>query len=147
MEVALLPITLFVIGFGWGQWFLPCSVHCLYICIDFLINSCYFCHVLANTVTHLLLAPYLLSTVWRRLTGLNLSFQESCIQFSFLPFPRPTLHQSSSAVLKCFGKKPGTSHVTEQELERRPLGETLQICFLRPCQLLFGELIVFQISI
>jgi len=39
------------------------------------------------------------------------------------------------------------SYATEQELERRPLGETLQICLLRPLQLLFGELIVFLISL
>lgn len=39
------------------------------------------------------------------------------------------------------------SYVTEQDLERRPLGETLRICLVRPLQLLFGELIVLLISL
>ncbi|CAM1511773.1 Fc.00g092860.m01.CDS01 [Cosmosporella sp. VM-42] len=38
-------------------------------------------------------------------------------------------------------------HVTEQELDMRPLGERLRIFLIRPFQLLFGELIVFLISL
>ncbi|ODA77820.1 hypothetical protein RJ55_06422 [Drechmeria coniospora] len=38
-------------------------------------------------------------------------------------------------------------HVTEQELDMRPLSERLTIFLVRPFQLLFGELIVFLISI
>jgi hypothetical protein len=38
-------------------------------------------------------------------------------------------------------------HVTEQDLDLRPIGERLRIFLFRPFQLLFGELIVFLISI
>ncbi|KAM5347884.1 hypothetical protein ACJ41O_007708 [Fusarium nematophilum] len=38
-------------------------------------------------------------------------------------------------------------HVTEQELDMRPLSERLRIFLVRPFQLLFGELIVFLISL
>ncbi|CAJ2507797.1 Uu.00g089830.m01.CDS01 [Anthostomella pinea] len=38
-------------------------------------------------------------------------------------------------------------HVTEQELDRRPLSERMRIFLVRPFQLLFGELIVLLISI
>ncbi|KAF4343106.1 multidrug resistance [Fusarium beomiforme] len=40
-----------------------------------------------------------------------------------------------------------TDHVTEQELDLRPLSERLRIFLIRPFQLLFGELIVFLISV
>ncbi|KAM0220178.1 hypothetical protein ACHAPQ_003135 [Fusarium lateritium] len=40
-----------------------------------------------------------------------------------------------------------TDHVTEQELDLRPLSERLRIFLIRPFQLLFGELIVFLISL
>jgi MFS family permease len=38
-------------------------------------------------------------------------------------------------------------HVTEQDLDLRPLAERLKIFLLRPFQLLFGELIVFLVSV
>lgn len=38
-------------------------------------------------------------------------------------------------------------HVTEQDLDKRPLSERLRFFMLRPFQLLFGELIVFLISL
>lgn len=38
-------------------------------------------------------------------------------------------------------------HVTEQDLDMRPLTERLSIFLIRPLQLLFGELIVFLISL
>ncbi|POS73857.1 hypothetical protein DHEL01_v207750 [Diaporthe helianthi] len=40
-----------------------------------------------------------------------------------------------------------TEHVTEQDLDKRPLTERLTIFLIRPLQLLFGELIVFLISL
>ncbi|KAK7429962.1 Synaptic vesicle transporter SVOP [Neonectria magnoliae] len=40
-----------------------------------------------------------------------------------------------------------SDHVTEQELDMRPLSERLRIFLIRPFQLLFGELIVFLISV
>lgn len=39
------------------------------------------------------------------------------------------------------------SYVTEEEIDRRPFGETVKICIMRPFQLLFGELIVLLISV
>ncbi|CAG9946443.1 unnamed protein product [Clonostachys rosea f. rosea IK726] len=39
------------------------------------------------------------------------------------------------------------SHVSEQDLDTRTLGERLRVFLIRPFQLLFGELIVFLISI
>lgn len=45
-------------------------------------------------------------------------------------------------------KKTGEQdHVTEQDLDLRPASERLAIFLIRPFQLLFGELIVFLISI
>ncbi|RYP91898.1 hypothetical protein DL770_001958 [Monosporascus sp. CRB-9-2] len=38
-------------------------------------------------------------------------------------------------------------HVTEQDLDKRPFGERMRIFLIRPFQLLFGELIVFLISL
>lgn len=38
-------------------------------------------------------------------------------------------------------------HVTEQDLDKRPFAERLSIFLVRPFQLLFGELIVFLISL
>ncbi|KAF7549607.1 hypothetical protein G7Z17_g6269 [Cylindrodendrum hubeiense] len=38
-------------------------------------------------------------------------------------------------------------HVTEQEIDMRPFSERLRIFMIRPFQLLFGELIVFLISV
>ena len=39
------------------------------------------------------------------------------------------------------------SHVTEQDLDMRPLGERLRIFLIRPFQLLFRELIVFLVAL
>jgi multidrug resistance protein len=39
------------------------------------------------------------------------------------------------------------SHVTEQDLDLRPLGERLRIFLIRPFQLLFTEMIVFLVSV
>ena len=40
-----------------------------------------------------------------------------------------------------------SDHVTEQDLDKRPFGERMRIFLVRPFQLLFGELIVFLISL
>ncbi|KAF4637123.1 hypothetical protein G7Y89_g977 [Cudoniella acicularis] len=40
-----------------------------------------------------------------------------------------------------------SDHVTEQDLDMRPFGERLAIFLVRPFQLLFGELIVFLVSV
>ena len=39
------------------------------------------------------------------------------------------------------------TYVTEQELDRRPLPETLKVFILRPFQLLFTEIIVLLVSL
>ncbi|KKA29566.1 hypothetical protein TD95_001654 [Thielaviopsis punctulata] len=57
----------------------------------------------------------------------------------------PTILARRAAKLR---KDTGSSEwVTEQDLDRRPLGETLVIFILRPFRLLFGELIVLLISL
>ncbi|KAJ4149262.1 Synaptic vesicle transporter SVOP [Fusarium falciforme] len=57
----------------------------------------------------------------------------------------PTILARRAAKLR---KETGEAdHVTEQELDMRPLSERLRIFLIRPFQLLFGELIVFLISI
>lgn len=40
-----------------------------------------------------------------------------------------------------------SSHVTEQEIDGQPISQRLRVFLIRPFQLLFGELIVFLISI
>ena len=40
-----------------------------------------------------------------------------------------------------------SDHVTEQDLDMRPIGERLRIFLIRPFQLLFRELIVLLISL
>lgn len=39
------------------------------------------------------------------------------------------------------------NHVTEEDIDKRPFGERMRIFMIRPFQLLFGELIVFLISL
>ncbi|KAI8723246.1 MFS domain-containing protein [Fusarium sp. LHS14.1] len=57
----------------------------------------------------------------------------------------PTILARRAAKLR---KETGeVDHVTEQELDMRPLSERLRIFLIRPFQLLFGELIVFLISL
>ncbi|OAA58448.1 major facilitator superfamily transporter multidrug resistance [Niveomyces insectorum RCEF 264] len=48
---------------------------------------------------------------------------------------------------KLRAKTGDASHVTEQEIDARPLGERLRIFLIRPVQLLFVELIVFLVSL
>ncbi len=38
-------------------------------------------------------------------------------------------------------------YVTEEDIDKRPFGERMRIFLIRPFQLLFGELIVFLISL
>lgn len=57
----------------------------------------------------------------------------------------PTILARRAAKLR---KETGSpDHVTEQDLDKRPFGERMRIFLIRPFQLLFGELIVFLISI
>lgn len=57
----------------------------------------------------------------------------------------PTILKKRAAKLR---KETGSpSHVTEAELDLRPLSERLRIFLIRPFQLLFGEMIVLLISV
>ncbi|KAG9233370.1 major facilitator superfamily domain-containing protein [Amylocarpus encephaloides] len=57
----------------------------------------------------------------------------------------PTILARRAAKLR---KESGDSnHVTEQDIDTRPFGERLLIFLIRPFQLLFGELIVFLVSV
>jgi multidrug resistance protein len=57
----------------------------------------------------------------------------------------PTILARRAAKLrKSTGEK---DHVTEQDLDLRPFGERLRVFLIRPFQLLFGELIVFLVSV
>ncbi|KAF7547253.1 hypothetical protein G7Z17_g7866 [Cylindrodendrum hubeiense] len=57
----------------------------------------------------------------------------------------PTILARRAAKLRKTTGEP--DHVTEQELDMRPLSERLRIFLFRPFQLLFGELIVFLVAI
>lgn len=57
----------------------------------------------------------------------------------------PTILARRAAKLRKETGEP--DHVTEQDLDLRPLGQRMRIFLLRPFQLLFGELIVFLISL
>lgn len=57
----------------------------------------------------------------------------------------PTLLSRRAAKLR---KETGDElYVTEQELDKRPFGERMKVFLIRPFQLLFGELIVFLLSL
>ena len=57
----------------------------------------------------------------------------------------PTILARRAAKLR---KETGNAEfVTEQDLDTRPISERLSVFMIRPLQLLFGELIVFLISI
>ena len=57
----------------------------------------------------------------------------------------PTLLARRAAKLR--QKTGDDTYVTETELDKRPFAERMQIFLVRPFQLLFGELIVFLISL
>ncbi|KAI1877259.1 uncharacterized protein JN550_001331 [Neoarthrinium moseri] len=57
----------------------------------------------------------------------------------------PTILKRRAEKMRKQSGEPG--HVTEQELDKRPLSQRMRLFLLRPFQLLFQELIVFLISI
>lgn len=57
----------------------------------------------------------------------------------------PTILARRAAKLRKETNEP--DYITEQELDMRPLSERLRVFLIRPFQLLFGELIVFLISL
>lgn len=78
-------------------------------------------------------------------TGTSLSSPELFLWFSVHETYAPTILLRRAKTLR---KETGNdSYVTQQEVDRRPLGETLQVCLLRLFQLLFGELIISLISL
>lgn len=205
-EVALLSITLFVIGFGLGPLiFAPCSeiygrkivyVVTLGLAVIFIIP----CAVAKNIETLLIFraidgimfsAPITLvggslADMWRtEERGVPMA------AFSAAPFIGPAMGpliggyllegrhggwrwQYYSQIIICgvlylllvftvpetyaptllakrarqMRKETGDqTYVTEQDIERRPLAETMKLFLLRPIQLLFGESIVFLLSL
>ncbi|KAI5463694.1 major facilitator superfamily domain-containing protein [Mariannaea sp. PMI_226] len=85
---------------------------------------------------------------WRWLYWIQLIFAGVVwilITFTVPETYAPTILAKRAAKLR---KETGESdHVTEQELDMRPLSERLRVFLIRPFQLLFGELIVFLISL
>lgn len=85
---------------------------------------------------------------WRWLYWFQLIFAGVIYIIFCLTVPEtyaPTILSRRAAKLR---KETGDqSFKTEQELDLRPFSERLQLFLIRPFQLLFGELIVFLISI
>jgi multidrug resistance protein len=85
---------------------------------------------------------------WRWLYWIQLIFAGCVwilISFTVPETYAPTILARRAAKLRKETNSP--DHVTEQELDMRPLSERLRVFLIRPFQLLFGELIVFLISL
>lgn len=85
---------------------------------------------------------------WRWLYWIQLilaGFSYILIAFTVPETYAPTILAKRAKKMRA--KTGDDSHVTEQDLDIRPLGERLRIFLIRPFQLLFGELIVLLISI
>lgn len=85
---------------------------------------------------------------WRWLYWIQLilaGFSYILITFTVPETYAPTILAKRAKKMRA--KTGDDSHVTEQDLDIRPLGERLRIFLIRPFQLLFGELIVLLISI
>jgi multidrug resistance protein len=85
---------------------------------------------------------------WRWLYWIQLIFAGAVyilITFTVPETYAPTILAKRAKKLR---KETGESdHVTEQDLDLRPFSERLRIFLIRPFQLLFGEMIVFLISV
>lgn len=85
---------------------------------------------------------------WRWLYWLQLIF--AFVVWVFISFTVPETYAPTilGKRAKKLRKETGSQeYVTEQDLDLRPLAERLTIFLIRPLQLLFGELIVFLISL
>lgn len=88
------------------------------------------------------------ATGWRWLYWIQLIF--AFVVWVLITFTVPETYAPTILArrAKKLRKETGsTEHVTEQDLDRRPFTERLVIFLIRPLQLLFGELIVFLISL
>lgn len=85
---------------------------------------------------------------WRWLYWITLIAAGAVYLLMVLTVPEtyaPTLLSRRAAKLR---KETGDElYVTEQELDKRPFGERIKVFLIRPFQLLFGELIVFLLSL
>lgn len=88
------------------------------------------------------------ATNWRYLYWLTLALSGVVwilITFTVPETYAPTILKTRAAKLR---KETGSSsHVTEAELDLRPFAERLRIFLVKPFQLLFGEMIVFLLSV
>jgi MFS family permease len=88
------------------------------------------------------------ATGWRWLYWIQLIFAGVVwilITFTLPETYAPTILASRAKKMR---RETGESdHVTEQDLDMRPIGERLRIFLIRPFQLLFRELIVLLISL
>ncbi|KAI9741559.1 MAG: hypothetical protein M1818_004365 [Claussenomyces sp. TS43310] len=85
---------------------------------------------------------------WRWLYWLQLIF--AGVAYILITFTVPETYAPtilSKRAKKLRKETNSDEHVTEQDLDLRPLSERLRIFLVRPFQLLFGELIVFLISL
>ncbi|ROW01317.1 hypothetical protein VMCG_05900 [Cytospora schulzeri] len=85
---------------------------------------------------------------WRWLYWIQLIF--AAVVWVFITFTVPETYAPTILAkrAKKMRKETGNAdHVTEAELDTRPLSERLRIFLIRPLQLLFGELIVFLIAL
>ncbi|KAJ0165360.1 putative MFS-type transporter [Colletotrichum tanaceti] len=88
------------------------------------------------------------ATNWRYLYWLQLAL--AFVVWVLISFTVPETYAPTILArrAKKMRKETGdASHVTEQDIDMRPIGERLGIFLIRPFQLLFRELIVFLISI
>lgn len=88
------------------------------------------------------------ATSWRWLYWIQLIF--AFVVWVLITFTVPETYAPTILArrAKKLRKETGSNeHVTEQDLDKRPLTERLTIFLIRPLQLLFGELIVFLISL
>ncbi|KAI7091482.1 MFS general substrate transporter [Hortaea werneckii] len=133
-EVSLLPITVFVIGFGVGPMaFAPLSEICG--------RRPIYARPLVGGFAGDALG-------WRWLYWLQLILSGFCyvlITFTVPETYAPTILARRAKKLR---KQTGDcKYVTEMDLDKRPLGERLRVFLVRPFQLLFMEPIVLFISI
>jgi multidrug resistance protein len=88
------------------------------------------------------------ATSWRWLYWIQIIF--AGVVYVLITFTVPETYAPTilAARAKKMRKELGEKeHVTEQELDLRPLTERLTVFLIRPFQLLFGEMIVFLISL
>ncbi|KAF7553570.1 hypothetical protein G7046_g7070 [Stylonectria norvegica] len=88
------------------------------------------------------------ATNWRWLYWIQLIF--AGVVWILITFTVPETYTPTILAARARKLRESTGeadHVTEQDLDMRPMSERLRIFLIRPFQLLFGEMIVFLISV